>query len=218
MTTNVATYSLLANPGRAATTQAEPATKSARDLDCTLARKSAEGDMAAFEQLYERHNRRVYTLCLRMTANTAEAEDLTQEVFIHLFRKVGSFRGESAFTTWLHRMAVNHVLMHFRKRKSLKEQTTADGEMPEQVARGTENPARMPVLDRVALDEAVAELPPGYRTVFVLHDVEGYDHEEVARILGCSSGTSKSQLHKARKKLRGLLGTASDLRKGFPPA
>ena len=90
--------------------------------------------------------------------------------------------------------------------------------MPEQIARVTENPARLPVLDRVALDKAIAELPPGYRTIFVLHDVEGYNHEEIARMLGCASGTSKSQLYKARKKLRGLLGTASDLRNRFPPA
>ncbi|HVF57068.1 MAG TPA: RNA polymerase sigma factor [Pyrinomonadaceae bacterium] len=173
--------------------------------DYELAQGAAEGDLSAFETLYERHNRRVYSLCLRMTANTAEAEDLAQEVFIQLFRKIGSFRGESAFTTWLHRLTVNQVLMHFRKRGVRLEQTTDDGETPVQVVAGTENPSAMPVVDRIALDKAVGQLPPGYRTVFVLHDVEGHEHEEIARILGCSVGTSKSQLHKARMKLRLLL-------------
>ncbi len=161
--------------------------------------------MAAFEQLYERHNRRVYSLCLRMTSNTAEAEDLAQEAFIQLFRKIGSFRGDSAFTTWLHRLTVNQVLMHFRKRGVRMEQTTDDGETPVQIVQGTENPNRMPVVDRIALDHAIAQLPPGYRTVFILHDIEGHEHEEIARMLGVSVGTSKSQLHKARMKLRGLL-------------
>src|ERR1700750_2006215 len=161
--------------------------------------------MQAFEQLYERHNRRVYSLCLRMTQNASEAEDLAQEVFIQLFRKIGSFRGESAFTTWLHRLTVNQVLMHFRKRGVKFEQTTDDGDTPVQIVTGTADPARMPVVDRIALDAAVAQLPPGYRTVFILHDVEGHEHEEIARMLGCSVGTSKSQLHKARMKLRVLL-------------
>jgi RNA polymerase sigma-70 factor (ECF subfamily) len=161
--------------------------------------------MGAFEDLYERHNRRVYSLCLRMTGSVSEAEDLAQEVFIQLFRKIGSFRGESAFTTWLHRLTVNQVLMHFRKRGVRMEQTTEDGETPIQIVIGTENPNSMPVVDRIALDKAIAQLPPGYRTVFTLHDIEGHEHEEIAKMLGCSVGTSKSQLHKARMKLRGLL-------------
>ena len=177
----------------------------APESDFALAQRSADGDMQAFEQLYERHNRRVYSLCLRMTGNVPEAEDLAQEVFIQLFRKVGSFRGDSAFTTWLHRMTVNQVLMHFRKRSVRDEKTTEEGDVPEQTVLGTENPNQMPVIDRIALDRAVAQLPPGYRSVFILHDVEGHEHEEVARILGCSVGTSKSQLHKARMKLRRLL-------------
>jgi RNA polymerase sigma-70 factor (ECF subfamily) len=173
--------------------------------DYALAQKAAGGDMEAFEALYERHNRRVYSLCLRMTQNASEAEDLAQEVFIQLFRKIGSFRGESAFTTWLHRMTVNQVLMHFRKRSVKLEQTTEEGETPVQVVKGTENPNNMPVVDRIALDKAIEQLPPGYRTVFTLHDIEGHEHEEIARMLGCSVGTSKSQLHKARMKLRTLL-------------
>src|SRR3954471_10305819 len=173
--------------------------------DFELAQRSAKGDMGAFQELYERHNRRVYSLCLRMTQNASEAEDLAQEVFIQLFRKIGSFRGESAFTTWLHRLTVNQVLMHFRKRSVKLEQTTEEGETPIQIVKGTENPNSMPVVDRIALDNAIAQLPPGYRTVFTLHDIEGHEHEEIARMLGCSVGTSKSQLHKARMKLRTLL-------------
>jgi RNA polymerase sigma-70 factor (ECF subfamily) len=176
-----------------------------RSADHALTQAAAHGDMAAFEELYKRHHRRVYSLCLRMLQNVSEAEDLAQEVFIQLFRKIGSFRGESAFTTWLHRMTVNQVLMHFRKRSVRDEKTTEEGETPEQTVHGTENPDHMPVVDRIALDKAIAQLPPGYRTVFVLHDVEGYEHDEIARMLGCATGTSKSQLHKARMKLRTLL-------------
>jgi len=175
------------------------------ESDFALAQRAAQGEMDAFEQLYQRHNRRVYSLCLRMTSNVSEAEDLAQEVFIQLFRKIGSFRGESAFTTWLHRLTVNQVLMHFRKRGVRMETTTDDGETPVQIVKGTENPNAMPVVDRIALDKAITQLPPGYRTVFTLHDIEGHEHEEIARMLGCSVGTSKSQLHKARMKLRGLL-------------
>lgn len=173
--------------------------------DLQLTKLAANGNLAAFEMLYQRYNRRTYSLCLRMTNCQTEAEDLTQEVFIQLFRKIGSFRGDSAFSTWLHRLTVNQVLMHFRRRSVKNEKTSNDGEIPEQIVPGTENQARMPVLDRIALTRAVEELPPGYKSVFILHDVEGYEHEEVARILGISVGTSKSQLHKARLKLRGLL-------------
>lgn len=173
--------------------------------DLELARAAGQGDMTAFEELYQRHNRRVYSVCLRMTHNVSEAEDLTQEAFVQLFRKIGSFRGDSAFTTWLHRLTVNQVLMHFRKRSVKQERTTEEGETPVQIVRGTENPNRMPVLDRISLDHALGQLPPGYRTVFVLHDIEGHEHEEIAKMLGVAVGTSKSQLHKARMKLRGLL-------------
>jgi RNA polymerase sigma-70 factor (ECF subfamily) len=173
--------------------------------DYDLTQASANGDMVAFELLYERHHRRVYSLCLRMVANATEAEDLSQEVFVQLFRKVGSFRGESAFTTWLHRLTVNHVLMHFRKKGVRLEKTTDEGEISEMqdfIQAVTERPR---FIDRIALDKAISELPPGYRTVFVLHDVEGFEHEEVAAMLGVSVGTSKSQLHKARMRLRDLI-------------
>jgi RNA polymerase sigma-70 factor (ECF subfamily) len=193
-------------------TETENPQPSGHASDYTLAQLAAGGDLSAFEVLYERHNRRVYSLCLRMTQNVAEAEDLAQEAFIQLFRKIGSFRGESAFTTWLHRLTVNQVLMHFRKKGVRLEQTTDDGETPVQVVVGTQNPNQMPVVDRIALDRAISGLPPGYRTVFILHDVEGHEHEEIARMLGCSVGTSKSQLHKARMKLRGLLRQQKPLR------
>jgi RNA polymerase sigma-70 factor (ECF subfamily) len=175
----------------------------APDLD--LCRQAASGNLAAFELIYQRYHRRTYSLTLRMTNSQTEAEDLTQEVFIQLFRKIGSFRGDSAFSTWLHRLTVNQVLMHFRRRSVKNEKTSDDGEMPEQTVHGTSNPNKMPVIDRIALKKAIGELPNGYRNVFVLHDIEGFEHEEVARLLGISIGTSKSQLHKARLKLRGLL-------------
>ena len=175
----------------------------AKDFDLT--KLAAKGNMAAFEEIYNRHHRRVYSICLRMLQNATEAEDLTQDVFIQLHRKIGSFRGDSAFTTWLHRLTVNQVLMHFRKRNVKFEKTTEEGETPVQVVSGTQNPRKMPVVDKIAIENAIEKLPNGYRNVFVLHDVEGYEHEEVARILGCSVGTSKSQLHKARLKLRKLL-------------
>jgi RNA polymerase sigma-70 factor (ECF subfamily) len=181
------------------------ATLTNTETDYELVQMAAHGNLAAFENIYQRYHRRAYSICLRMTQSTAEAEDLTQEVFIQLFRKMGSFRGESAFSTWLHRLTVNQVLMHFRKRGVQVEKTTEDGDVPEQTVPGTENFSRMPVLDRIALDNAIAQLPPGYRTVFILHDVEGFEHEEIARMLGLSIGTSKSQLHKARLKLRGLI-------------
>lgn len=173
--------------------------------DIELCRLASQGDLAAFEIIYQRYHRRTYSLTLRMTGSPTEAEDLTQEVFIQLFRKIGSFRGDSAFSTWLHRLTVNQVLMHFRRRSYKNEKTSEDGEMPEQTVQGSANPNRMQVVDRIALKNAIAELPNGYRNVFLLHDVEGFEHEEVARHLGISVGTSKSQLHKARLKLRGLL-------------
>ena len=173
--------------------------------DFELATAAAQGDMAAFEEVYKRHHRRVYSVCLRMLQNTSEAEDLTQDVFIQLYRKIGSFRGDSAFTTWLHRMTVNQVLMHFRKRTVKFEKTTEEGETPVQLVPGTENPFKMPIVDKIALENAIDQLPAGYKNVFMLHDVEGFEHEEVAKILGCSVGTSKSQLHKARLKLQKLL-------------
>ena len=172
--------------------------------------RAKQGDAEAFQVLYDMHKRRVYSLCLRMTANTAEAEDLAQEAFLQLFRKIATFRGESAFSTWLHRLSVNVVLMHLRKKGlpvvSLEETTQGSGEedTPKKDF-GAEDVALAGSIDRLQLQKAVENLPPGYRTIFVLHDVEGYEHNEIATIVGCSIGTSKSQLHKARMKLRDLL-------------
>jgi len=174
-------------------------------LDAQLIARAQRGDEEAFAALFEAHKRRVYSLCLRMTGNTAEAEDLTQEAFLQLYRKIATFRGESAFSTWLHRLAVNVVLMHLRKKGlqqiSLDEVDTSQDE-PVKRDYGSDDRRLTGSVDRIGLQDAIAELPPGYRTVFVLHDVEGYEHNEIAEIMNCSVGNSKSQLHKARMKLR----------------
>ena len=173
-------------------------------------RLAQQGDAAAFERIYQLHSRRVYSLCLRMVGNTAEAEDLTQEAFLQLFRKIATFRGESAFSTWLHRLAVNVVLMRLRKKTgsetSLEEVTEPDEESGGPRRDFGEPDLRLSgSIDRVNLQRSIDELPPGYKTVFVLHDVQGYEHNEIAAIMGCSIGNSKSQLHKARMRLRELL-------------
>jgi RNA polymerase sigma-70 factor, ECF subfamily len=145
-----------------------------------------------------------------MVSNTAEAEDLTQEAFLQLFRKIATFRGESAFSTWLHRLAVNVVLMRLRK-KTANESSLEEATEPDEEEGGPRRDFGGPDLrlsgsiDRVNLQRAVEELPPGYKAVFVLHDVQGYEHNEIADIMGCSIGNSKSQLHKARMRLRELL-------------
>ncbi len=173
-------------------------------------RRAQQGDGSAFERLYRLHSRRVYSLCLRMVGNTTEAEDLTQEAFLQLFRKIATFRGESAFSTWLHRLAVNVVLMKLR-RKSGTELSLEQITEPDEESAGPRRDFGGPdlrlsgSLDRVNLQRAVEQLPPGYKAVFVLHDVEGYEHNEIAGIMGCSIGNSKSQLHKARMRLRDLL-------------
>ena len=173
-----------------------------------------EDDRQAFAELYHEHHSRVYSICQRMTQNVSEAEDLTQEVFIHLFRTIGSFRGESAFTTWLHRLTVNHVLMHFRKRRVRSERTTGNGDLPVQVVAGTSDPKRMRVVDRILLSEVIAQLPEGYREAIILHDVEGLEHREIAQIRGRSIGTSKSQLYRGRTMLRALITQGSRRRQG----
>jgi len=177
--------------------------------EAALIERAKLGDGQAFQALYDKHKRRVYSLCLRMTANTAEAEDLTQEAFLQLYRKIATFRGESAFSTWLHRLSVNVVLMHLRKKSlpvvSLEETTQGGEDDTPKKDFGTDDLALAGSIDRLQLQRAVEDLPPGYRTIFVLHDVEGYEHNEIATIVGCSIGNSKSQLHKARMKLRDLL-------------
>jgi RNA polymerase sigma-70 factor (ECF subfamily) len=179
-------------------------------IEADAIRLAQAGDAAAFELLYHLHGRRVYALCLRMVNNPADAEDLMQEAFLQLFRKIGTFRGESAFSTWLHRMTVNVVLMRLRK-KSLPVTSLEETTEPDEETGGPRKDLGAPDLrlsgavDRVNLERSVEKLPPGYRTVFVLHDVQGYEHNEIADIMGCSVGNSKSQLHKARTRLRELL-------------
>ena len=179
-----------------------------QDSDFALARAAAGGATDALSELYLRHHRRVYSLCMRMTRNAADAEDLTQDVFVHLLGQVGSFRGNSLFTTWLHRLTVNQVLIRFRR--DARRRGLMPDYIQEQVSRVRTShvSAPPPVVDRLSLEAALTLLPPGYRWAFVLHDIEGYSHEEVSGILGCSAGTSKSQLHKARMKLRRLLKSA----------
>jgi RNA polymerase sigma-70 factor (ECF subfamily) len=172
--------------------------------------RAREGDPAAFEYLYCSHSRRVYAVCLRMVGNTTEAEDLTQEAFFLLFRKIHTFRGESAFSTWLHRLAVNIVLMHLRKKSPpiVSIEATPDPEdetASPNVDIGEPDLLLEGVVDRINLKRCIAQLPVGYRSIFVLHDIQGYQHNEIAEILGRSVGDSKSQLHKARMRLRELL-------------
>src|SRR5271168_1341976 len=179
-------------------------------MEAEAIRLAQAGDAAAFEHLYQLHGRRVYALCLRMVNNPSDAEDLMQEAFLQLFRKIGTFRGESAFSTWLHRMTVNVVLMRLRK-KSLPVSSLEETTEPDEETGGPRKDIGAPDLglsgavDRVNLQRSIEKLPPGYRTVFVLHDVQGFEHNEIAGIMGCSVGNSKSQLHKARTRLRELL-------------
>jgi RNA polymerase sigma-70 factor (ECF subfamily) len=173
-------------------------------------RLAQQGDAAAFETIFQLHSRRVYALCLRMVNDPTEAEDLAQDAFLQLFRKIHTFRGESAFSSWLHRLTANVVLMSFRRKKpqaaSLDEMMRwdDDSEMP-RVELGGVDPRLSGVCDRLNLQTAIEGLPDGYRLMFLLHDVHGYEHNEIAQILDCSVGNSKSQLHKARKRLRASL-------------
>ena len=170
-------------------------------------RRARNGDRSVFEYLYQLHSRRVYALCLRMVGNIAEAEDLTQEAFLVLLRKIHTFRGESAFSTWLHRLAVNVVLMRLRKKSphlvSIEATPDSDDEnVSPSIDIGAPDLLLEGSIDRINLERCIRTLPAGYRTIFVLHDIEGYEHNEIAEILGRSVGDSKSQLHKARTRLR----------------
>ncbi len=180
-----------------------------RAADLELAQRCRNGDAAAFEEIYRAHAGRLYNLLVRMAGSTQDAEDLLQEVFLHAYRKLASFRGDSTLGTWLYRLAVNHCLDVLRGRQAKMQRSTdsldEDGAM--------EPSAPMPMVptavSRLDLDRAIARLPQGCRAAFVLHDVEGLEHQEVATLLGISQGTSKSQVHKARMKLRVLLSGAA---------
>jgi len=191
--------------GAAAGKQTQP--PNAADAEM-LARAQA-GDHVAFAQLYALHKRRIYSLCLRMVGNVAEAEDLTQEAFLQLHRKIATFRGDSAFSTWLHRLAINVVLMQLRKKGlsliSLDEAMEPNPEEGPSRSFGAPDLQLTGTIDRLVLEHAIADLPAGYRLIFILHDVEGFEHNEIASMLECSIGNSKSQLHKARLKLREAL-------------
>ncbi len=180
--------------------------------DQELVRRVQEGDAAAFEALFHAHKARIYSICVRMTNNTAQAEDLTQEAFLQVFRKLSTFKGNSALSTWLYRIAVNTVLMHFRK-KALRQVSLdepSSGEVKHARREYGERDGRLSgSVDRITLARAITDLPTGYRRIFLMHEVEGYEHQEIARILECSVGNSKSQLHKAKLRIREFLGRAA---------
>jgi RNA polymerase sigma-70 factor, ECF subfamily len=164
------------------------------------------GDEPAFEALFEQHRRWVYALCLRMSRNSAEAEDLTQDAFVQLFRRISTFRAESSFATWFHRLVVNTVLMHLRRRAAgIAISGGRDVQYDGRADYGAEDPTLREMVERISIDQALKQLPDNYRTVVLLHDVEGYKHEEIVRGKNGSVGTSKCQLHRARTMLRKLL-------------
>lgn len=169
------------------------------DQECI--ERTLKGDIAAFEVLYRMHADRVYAICLRLTASGELAERLTQDVFVQTWEKLSSFRGEAAFTTWLHRLAVNTVLQDRRKEKR-RQGRFVQTENAEVVTTVFPTPA---IGTRIDLERAIAQLPERARAVFVLHDVEGYRHEEIAEMMNTSIGTSKAQLHRARDLLRKTL-------------
>lgn len=175
----------------------------------SLIQRAQLGDEGAFATLYHVHKKRVYSVCLQMTKDVADAEDLTQEAFLQVFRSIHSFRGDSAFSTWLYRIAVNTVLMKLRRRKSppplsLDEPVSADSPTLKREV-GKADPSLSGAIDRIALRRAVEDLPAGCRQIFDLHEVKGYQHHEIAELLQCSIGNSKSQLHKAKLKMREVL-------------
>ena len=175
----------------------------------SLVQRAQKGDGQAFGTLFELHKKRVYSVCLLMTKDVAEAEDLTQEAFLQVFRTIRTFRGDSAFSTWLYRIAVNTVLMKLRRRKSRAVLFLSEPVSPDSPSLshdiGTSDSRLTGTIDRIALLRAIATLPEGCRTIFALHEIEGYQHHEIAALLHCSIGNSKSQLHKAKLKMRDLL-------------
>jgi RNA polymerase sigma-70 factor (ECF subfamily) len=175
-------------------------TEDARRNDAALAARIRDGDLAAFEELYRAHASRLFNIAWRMLGNVAECEDALQEVFLLAFRKIGSYKGEAALGTWLYRLSMNLCLDRLRSRPAQERRHTESLDAP-----GAPRPAvstAAAAVTRLDLERAIARLPDGYRAAFVLHDVEGFDHREVGAILGVSEGTSKSQVHKARLRLR----------------
>ena len=177
-----------------------------RAEDLALVERCRKGDLAAFEEIYRAHSPKLYSLALRMLGNPADAEDLLQEIFLSAHRKLDGFRGEAALSTWLYRLATNQCLDYLRSRASKTSQLT--GTLDDEI--GLSDVSSRGLADRTVakmdLERAMAQLPEGARAAFVLHDVQGLEHREVAEVLGVAEGTSKSQVHKARLKLRALLG------------
>ena len=178
---------------------------SAREADLQLVQRCRRGDLGAFEELYKAHSGRLYSLACRMLGNTADAEDLLQEIFLSAHRKLDSFRGEAALGTWLYRLGMNQILDHVRSRAGRAGQVTGGIEDEASLADAQGHRLADRAIDRIDLERALAELPEGCRAAFLLHDVEGLEHREVSEVLGIAEGTSKSQVHKARLRLRGLL-------------
>ncbi len=183
--------------------------------EAEVIRLAQRGDASAFERLYRVHSARVYALCMRMLRNPDEAEDSTQEVFLRVFRKIQGFRGASAFSTWLHRVTINMVLMRLRGSKLAKAALVENTEGNDQTGMAPREPGASDLhlegyIDRVAIENAMKLLPPRCKLMFVLYDIQGYAHREIANLLGCSVGNAKSQLHKARVGLRKLLRPDTD--------
>ena len=176
-----------------------------RTADLELAARCRAGDADAFEELYRQHARRLFSLVFRMMGSAEDAEDLLQEVFLQAHRKLAGFRGESTLGTWLYRLAMNHCLDHLRGRRAKMGRATESLDVEDAFEPAAYAPIVPTAVSRVDLERAIAALPEGYRAAFLLHDVEGFEHREVAKILGVSEGTSKSQVHKARMKLRAIL-------------
>jgi RNA polymerase sigma-70 factor, ECF subfamily len=175
-----------------------------------LVKQTQDGDHTAFAQLYTLHKRRVHSICLRMVGDVAVAEELTQEVFLQLHRKIETFRGESEFTTWLHRLTVNLVWMWLRAPKNRRnysiEQLLEARDFAIRQRLTVTDRQLVSTIDRLAVQQALRQLPPGYRTVLTLHDIEGLEHNEIAEILGITIGSSKSQLHRGRRAMIEALG------------
>jgi RNA polymerase sigma-70 factor, ECF subfamily len=176
-----------------------------RNGEIELARLAASGDHSAFERLYHAHASRVFALCLRMSGSRERAGELTQDVFVHVWERLSSWRGEAALSSWIHRLTVNLVLSNVRgeqrrqKHEMIDDTTSDDGEDTPAEPKAAGREPR--VHDAIDLERAIASLPKGARTVFVLHDVEGYQHNEIATMTGTAEGTCRAQLHRARKLL-----------------
>jgi RNA polymerase sigma-70 factor (ECF subfamily) len=191
--------------------EARPKVAGGEPNEAEIITRAQAGDAAAFHWLYEKHYRRVFALSWRMVGNHAIAEELTQDTFLQVFRRLNTFRGDARFSTWLHRIAVNETLMSLRRRQHIVEELPL--EEPDDDSHRPNILESLQVVDRrllssddrVRLEHAVSQLPSGYAAIFVLHDVFGYAHHEIAELLGCTVGNTKSQLHKARLRLRSAL-------------